>query len=124
MKLLRFATTKELGTAEEPGLVSLADYVKRMPEGQKKIYYLIAGNREGAVNSPYLEALKKKDVEVILLWDRIDEWMMSELREFEGHGFVSATAADLELGDLADKEEEKAKEEAAKEAADDVARLK
>lgn len=124
VKLLRFATTKELGTAEEPGLVSLADYVKRMPEGQKKIYYLIAGNREGAVNSPYLEALKKKDVEVILLWDRIDEWMMSELREFEGHGFVSATAADLELGDLADKEEEKAKEEAAKEAADDVARLK
>ena len=121
VKLLRFATTKELGTAEEPGLVSLADYVKRMPEGQKKIYYLIAGNREGAVNSPYLEALKKKDVEVILLWDRIDEWMMSELREFEGHGFVSATAADLELGDLADKEEEKAKEEAAKEAADDVA---
>lgn len=124
VKLLRFTSTKDLGTTEEPGCVSLADYVKRMPEGQKKIYYLVAGNRDGAIHSPYLETLKKKDVEVLLLWDRVDEWMMAELREFEGHAFVSATAADLELGDLADKEEEKAKEEAAKEAADDVERLK
>ena len=117
-------------------------YMEDMRHRQKEVMKLLLLNTKarligasdisvGTVNatlvSPrelFLEALKKKDVEVILLWDRIDEWMMSELREFEGHGFVSATAADLELGDLADKEEEKAKEEAAKEAADDVARLK
>lgn len=124
LKLLRFTTTKNVGTEAEPGLVSLEEYVKRMPEGQKKIYYLVANNRDAAIHSPYLEQLKKKDVEVLLLWDRVDEWMMSGLNEFEGKGFLSATASDLELGDLADKEEEKAREEAAKEAADDVERLK
>lgn len=94
LKLLRFATTKE-GAASET--VSLADYVARMPEGQKNIYYIIASSREAAEGSPYLEVLRRKGVEVILLWERIDEWMMGSLEEFEGKKFISATAADLDL---------------------------
>lgn len=110
LKLLRFSSTAADGA--EP-TVSLADYVKRSPEKQKAIYYLIAGTHEAAVTSPYLEVFKKKGVEVLLLSDRIDEWMISGLTEFEGRKFISATASDLELGELADAEE-KAAEEAAK----------
>lgn len=110
LKLLRFSSTAADGA--EPTL-SLADYVKRSPEKQKAIYYLIAGTHEAAVTSPYLEVFKKKGVEVLLLSDRIDEWMISGLTEFEGRKFISATASDLELGELADAEE-KAAEEAAK----------
>lgn len=115
LKLLRFATTKSEGAGEN---VSLADYVARMPEGQKNIYYLIANSREAAEGSPYLEGLRKKGVEVLLLWERIDEWMMGALTEFEGHKFVSATAGDLELegvkspeGEAAEKPSEATKEE-------------
>ena len=123
LKCLRFHSTKtiESGDAE---LVSLDEYIARAPEAQKKIYFLIAGNREAAENSPYLETLKKKGIEVLLLWDRIDEWMMSAITEYAGKGFVSATAADLELGDLADKDEEAAEAEAKKAAEGDVERLK
>ena len=92
--LLRFATTKA-GASDIT--VSLADYVSRMPEGQKNIYYVIANTPEAAEGSPYLEGLKKKGVEVLLLWERIDEWMMGALTEFDGHKFIPATAADLEL---------------------------
>lgn len=109
MKLLRFASTQS-GTPVQS--VSLEDYIARMPEKQKNIYYLTAGTYEAAANSPYLEALKKKGVEVLLLSDRVDEWLMGNVREFEGKPFVSATASDLKLGDLADKEEEKKNEEA------------
>ena len=123
LKCLRFHSTKTIETGDSE-LVSLDEYLARAPEAQKKIYFLIAGNRESAEQSPYLETLKKKGVEVLLLWDRIDEWMMSQIREYAGKGFVSATAADLELGDLADKEEEKAAEAAKKEAEADVERLK
>lgn len=104
--------------------MSLDEYIARAPEAQKKIYFLIAGTREAAEHSPYLETLKKKNVEVLLLWDRIDEWMMNAITEYAGKGFVSATASDLELGDLADKEEEKAREEETKEAQADIERLK
>ena len=103
-KLLRFASTKENSSAQT---VSLADYVSRMPEGQKKIYYLVGTSYQSVKTSPYLELFKKKGIEVLLLWDRIDEWLMAHLREFEGKGFVSASASDLELGDLADKPEKK-----------------
>ena len=83
LKLLRFASTKA-GTPEEN--VSLADYVARMPEKQKHIYYLTAGNFETAVSSPYLETFRRKGVEVLLMTQRIDEWMMQGMTEFEGHG--------------------------------------
>ena len=96
LKLLRFSSTASEGSEKE----TLKQNLERMPEGQKAIYYLIAGSREAAMGSPYLEGLKKKNVEVLLLWDRIDEWMMGSLTEFEGKKFISATAADLELGDI------------------------
>lgn len=118
-KLLRFASTKQEGDSQT---VSLADYVSRMPEGQKKIYYLISSSYQSAKTSPYLELFKKKGIEVLLLWDRIDEWMMGHLREFEGKSFVSANASDLELGDLADKTEKT--EEEKKKSDGLVARLK
>lgn len=118
-KLLRFASTKEDSAAQS---VSLADYVSRMPEGQKKIYYLVSSSYQNAKSSPYLELFRKKGIEVLLLWDRIDEWMVGHLHEFEGKAFVSASASDLELGDLADKPE---KSEAEKKASDGlIARMK
>ncbi len=118
-KLLRFASTKDESGAQS---VSLSDYVSRMPEGQKKIYYLVSSTYQSAKTSPYLELFRKKGIEVLLLWDRIDEWMMGHLREFEGKSFVSASASDLELGDLADKEE---KTEEEKKSSDSlIARLK
>ena len=123
LKCLRFASTKTIEEGDA-ALVSLDEYIARAPEAQKKIYFLIAGTREAAEHSPYLETLKKKNVEVLLLWDRIDEWMMNAITEYAGKGFVSATASDLELGDLADKEEEKAREEETKEAQADIERLK
>lgn len=118
-KLLRFASTTENASAQT---VSLADYVSRMPEGQKKIYYLVGTSYQSVKTSPYLELFKKKGIEVLLLWDRIDEWLMAHLREFEGKGFVSASASDLELGDLADKPEKT--EEEAKQSAGLIDRLK
>ena len=121
LKLLRFASTKS-GTAAED--VSLADYISRMPEKQKNIYYLTASSYDAAVSSPYLETFRKKGVEVLLMTQRIDEWMMQSLNEFEGHEFVPVTASDLKLGDLADKEEEEKREAAAKESQGLVDRLK
>ncbi|MBP3439138.1 MAG: molecular chaperone HtpG, partial [Sutterella sp.] len=121
MKLLRFASTKS-GTAEEN--VSLADYVARMPEKQKNIYYLTASSYDAAASSPYLETFRKKGVEVLLMTQRIDEWMMQSLTEFDGHEFVPVTANDLKLGDLADKEEEEKREASAKESQGLVERMK
>lgn len=123
LKLLRFATTKTAAEGDA-ALASLDDYLSRMPQGQKNIYYLTASSREAAEHSPYLETFKKKGVEVLLLWKRIDEWMMGNLDKYQDHDFISATASDLKLGDLEDKEEEKAAQETAKAAETDVARFK
>lgn len=121
MKLMRFASTKA-GTGSED--VSLADYVARMPKGQDKIYYLVATSRQTAKTSPYLEELKKKGIEVLLMWERIDEWLMGNLFEYEGKAFVSVTSSDLELGELADKKDEAKEKEAAEKAKPLVERFK
>ncbi|MDY6322183.1 MAG: molecular chaperone HtpG [Succinivibrio sp.] len=122
LKLLRFASTKS-GTSEEN--VSLDEYIARMPKGQDKIYYLTADSYEAAANSPYLENLRKKGVEVLLMWQRIDEWLMSNVNEYSGKEFVSATASDLKLGDeLGGKEEKEKKETSQKENKDLIERFK
>lgn len=121
MKLMRFASTKA-GTGSED--VSLADYVARMPKGQDKIYYLVATSRQTAETSPYLEELKKKGIEVLLMWERIDEWLMGNLFEYEGKAFVSVTSSDLELGELVDKKDEAKEKEAAEKAKPLVERFK
>ncbi|KQW93796.1 heat-shock protein Hsp90 [Massilia sp. Root418] len=107
-KLLRFATTN--ADSEEQS-VSLADYVARMKEGQDKIYYVTADNYKAAKNSPHLEIFRKKGVEVILMTDRVDEWMLSFLTEFEGKELVSVAKGGLDLGSLEDEAEKKEHEE-------------
>lgn len=121
LKLLRFASTKNDSPVEN---VSLEAYVERMPEKQTKIYYLTASTYDAAVGSPYLETFKKKGIEVLLMTSRIDEWMMQSINEFAGKEFVPVTADDLKLGDMADKEEEKKREEKAEESKGLVARIK
>jgi len=108
-KLLRLATTHN-DTAEQS--VSLADYVGRMKEGQDKIYYVTADAWAAAKSSPHLEVFRKKGIEVLLLTERVDEWMLSYLHEFEGKQLVSVARGDLDLGSLAD-EGEKAEQEKA-----------
>lgn len=105
-KLYRFASTK---TDSSEQTLALADYVARMKEGQKAIYYITADSYTAAKNSPHLELFNKKDIEVLLLSDRIDEWMLSYLTEFDGKPLQSITKADIDLGDLADKEAEEQK---------------
>jgi molecular chaperone HtpG len=107
-KLLRFATTH---ADSEEQTVSLADYVARMKEGQDKIYYVTADNYKAAKNSPHLEIFRKKGVEVILMTDRVDEWMLSFLTEFEGKELVSVAKGGLDLGSLEDEAEKKEHEE-------------
>ncbi len=106
LPLLRFASTREEGN--EPS-VSLKQYVERMKEGQERIYYVIADSVDSARASPYIEQLKERGVEVLLLGDRIDEWVMGQLDDFEGKKFKDAIRGDLELGSLA-PEEEKARQ--------------
>ncbi|MCK3654373.1 molecular chaperone HtpG [Pasteurellaceae bacterium Macca] len=101
--LLRFAST-HADSSEQA--VSFADYFARMPEGQKAIYFLTADSYVAAKNSPHLELFRKKGIEVLLLSDRVDEWMLSYLTEFDGKPLQSITKSDLDLGDLADKQEE------------------
>lgn len=110
--LLRFASTHADTDAQT---VSLADYIERMKEGQEKIYYVTADSFQAAKSSPHLEIFRKKGIEVLLMFDRIDEWLMSHLTEFNEKQFVSITKGDLDLGDLDDEETKKAKEEAEKE---------
>jgi len=110
-KLLRFATTHN-DTAEQ--VVSLADYVSRMKEGQDKIYYVTADSFLAAKNSPHLEVFRKKGIEVILLYERVDEWLASHLNEFDGKQLVSVAKGGLDLGKLedeAEKQEQKQSEE-------------
>ncbi|HII3786849.1 TPA: molecular chaperone HtpG [Pasteurella multocida] len=105
-KLLRFASTHNDSSQQS---VSLEDYVACMKEGQKAIYYITADTYVAAKNSPHLELFNKKGIEVLLLSDRIDEWMLSYLTEFDGKPLQTISKADLDLGDLADKEEDSQK---------------
>ena len=121
LKLLRFASTHNESSVQD---VSFEDYISRMKEGQDKIYYITAESYEAAVNSPYLENLKNKGIEVLLMWDRVDEWLMGNITEFSGKEFVSANSQDLKLGKLADEEENKKQETVAQENKDLVERFK
>ena len=107
-KLLRFSTTRDDSETQQ---VSLADYVARMKEGQDKIYYVTADSFAAAKNSPHLEIFRKKGVEVLLLSDRVDEWLVSNLPEFEGKSLQSVAKGELDLGALEDVEEKKAREQ-------------
>jgi molecular chaperone HtpG len=101
--LLRFASTH---SDEEPQVVSLADYVSRMKPGQDKIYYITADSFLAAKNSPHLEIFRKKGIEVLLLYDRVDEWVAMHLTEHQGKPLVSVAKGDLDLGGLEDKDEQ------------------
>ncbi|MHB8414953.1 MAG: molecular chaperone HtpG, partial [Acidiferrobacteraceae bacterium] len=107
-KLLRFASTKTEGREQT---VSLSDYVGRMPSGQDKIYYVTSENHDAARNSPHLEIFRKKGVEVLLLTDRIDEWLVNHLHEFDGKALQSVAKGDLDLGALEDQEERSKQEQ-------------
>ena len=119
--LLRFASTSD--ESGEPS-VSLADYVSRLKEGQDKLYYLTGETYAQVKNSPHLEVFRKKGIEVLLLTDRIDEWLMSYLTEFDGKHFVDVARGDLDLGKLDSEEDKKAQEEVAKTKEGLVERLK
>lgn len=111
-KLLRFVTTESESEMPE---VSLANYMARMKEGQEKIYFVTADSLKAAKSSPHLEVFRKKGIEVLLLADRVDEWLVSHLTEFEGKQLQSVAKGGLELGDLEDEAE---KEEHEKESAE------
>jgi molecular chaperone HtpG len=121
LPLLRFVSTREEGN--EP-TVSLKTYVERMQSGQQRIYYVIADSIDAARASPYIELLKDRGVEVLLLADRIDEWVMGQLDEFEGKRFKDAARGDLELGTLAGAADKAAQEEAHKESKGLLKRVK
>lgn len=99
--LLRYASTNGGETPD----VSLDDYISRMPEKQKNIYYITAESYRAAASSPYIETLKKKGVEVLLMWERVDEWVMSQTYEYKEKKFVNVCSPDLDLGELEDKAE-------------------
>ncbi|CAM5180969.1 Chaperone protein HtpG OS=Castellaniella defragrans (strain DSM / CCUG 39792 / 65Phen) OX=1437824 GN=htpG PE=3 SV=1 [Castellaniella denitrificans] len=119
--LLRFASTQSDSPAQT---VSLADYIGRMKEGQDKIYYLSADSYAAAAHSPHLEVFRRKGLEVLLLSDRVDEWMLSYLREFEGKALASVAKGGLDLDALADEEEKKQQAEAAEAFKPTIERLK
>jgi molecular chaperone HtpG len=109
-KLLRFSSTAE---DKEDETVSLADYLSRMKAGQDKIYYITADSFGAARSSPHLEIFRKKGVEVLLMHDRVDEWVMSHLTEFDGKSLQSVAKGDLDLGKLEDEAEKKEQEKEA-----------
>ena len=111
-RLLRFASTK---TDSEEQNVSLAEYIERMPEGQEAIYYITADSFAAAKNSPHLEVFRKKGIEVLLLSDRVDEWLASSLTEFDGKKIESVTKGELDLGKLEGEEEKEAQKKTSKE---------
>ncbi|AYG10767.1 molecular chaperone HtpG [Pseudomonas fluorescens] len=119
--LLRFASTQ--GEDGEQ-VVSLAEYLARAKEGQDKIYYLTGETYAQVKNSPHLEVFRKKGIEVLLLTDRIDEWLMSYLSDFDGKSFVDVARGDLDLGNLDSEEDKKAAEEVAKSKEGLVERIK
>jgi molecular chaperone HtpG len=110
-KLLRFSSTH---TDKEKQDVSLASYVERMKEGQDKIYYVTADSFSAAKNSPHLEVFRKKGIEVILMADRVDEWLISNLTEFDGKQLQSVAKGELDLDKLDTEEEKKEKEDTTK----------
>jgi molecular chaperone HtpG len=118
-RLLRFATTH---TGDEEQNVSLDDYIGRMPEGQDKIYYIAADSHSAAKNSPHLEIFRKKGIEVLLLSDRVDEWLTSHLMEYEGKKLQSVAKGELDLDD--DEKSEKELEKKAKSAEKLLKRMK
>ncbi len=119
--LLRFTSTHENSDKQT---VSLADYVSRMKEDQTKIYYLIGESYNAAKNSPHLEIFRKKGIEVLLMSDRIDEWMMNYLHEFDGKHMQNLSKTNLEEENLLDEEEKKQQEAVAEESKDLIERLK
>jgi molecular chaperone HtpG len=119
--LLRFSTT-HIDSEEQN--VSLGDYVSRMKEGQEKIYYITAENFTTAKNSPHLEVFRKKGIEVILLYDRVDEWLVSSLTEFAGKTLQAVTKGELDLGGVEDKEEQQQQEKSKEEFNDLVEKVK
>ncbi len=119
--LLRFTSTTSEGDAED---VSLADYVSRMKEGQDKIYYITADSLTAACNSPHLEVFKKKGIEVLLMHERVDDWMLTALDAFDDKQLRSVAKGDLELGELEDEAEKEARKQAADELGDITTRMK
>jgi molecular chaperone HtpG len=120
-KLLRFTSTKSAG---EQADTSLSDYTGRMKEGQEKIYYLLAPSLAAATSSPHLETFSKKGIEVLLLGEDIDNWLVSSLRDFEGKRLQSVAQGTADLGPLEDEAEAEAKQQASAEFAGLVAKLK
>jgi molecular chaperone HtpG len=119
--LLRFASTNEDQPAQSQ---SLASYIERMKDGQDKIYYVVADSFEAAKNSPHLEVFRKKGIEVLLMSDRIDEWLVSHLTEFDGKQLQSVTRGGLDLGEMDDAETKEAQEKLEKEYDSVVKRIK
>ncbi|MCE2705516.1 MAG: molecular chaperone HtpG [Proteobacteria bacterium] len=107
-KLLRFNSTRNDSNVQN---VSLDDYIARMKDGQDKIYYITAETYNAAKNSPHLEIFKQKDIEVLLLTDKVDEWMVGQLFNYETKELASVAKANLDLGNLEDKQEEEAKKQ-------------
>ncbi len=119
--LLRFASTHNEGDEQT---TSLDAYIERMKEGQDKIYYITADSMPAARHSPHLEVFRKKGIEVLLMVDRVDEWLVSHLMEYKGKKIQSVAKGELDLGELEDQEEKKVHEEVAKEHAGLIERLK
>ncbi|MFP4075695.1 MAG: molecular chaperone HtpG [Halochromatium sp.] len=119
--LLRFASTHNDDDAQT---VSLDAYIERMKDGQKDIYYITADSPAAARHSPHLEVFRKQGVEVLLLSDRVDEWLVSHLHEYQGKHLQSVTKGKLDLGELADKDAQEKAEQAEKEHEDLLKRLK
>lgn len=121
MKLLRYTSTHEGSEAES---VSLEDYIGRMKEGQEAIYYITAESLAAAKSSPHLGVFRNKGIEVLLMHDRVDEWMMSQVNEFDGKKLQSVTSADLDLGQLADEKEKEQQEKVAEDNKGLIERMK
>jgi len=120
-KLLQFTTTNSDSDAQDQ---CLDDYISRMQEGQEKIYYLVTESAKAGRNSPHLEIFRKKGIEVILMSDRIDEWLMSHLQEFDGRQFQDISRGELDLGKLEDEEDKEVQEKTEKEFVKLVERIK
>lgn len=110
-KLLRFSTTHTQSSKQDQGLTS---YVERMQEGQEKIYYLCGENHSSIISSPHLEVFKKKGIEVLLMSDRVDEWLIDHMQEFDGKKFEDVSKGELDLGQVETEEEKAVKESAEK----------
>lgn len=120
-KLLRFATSHD----DKPEqTISLDEYIARMKEGQEAIYYITADNYNAAKNSPHLEIFRKKGIEVILMYDRVDEWLMGSLNEYNEKSFVSIAKGQLDLDKLSDEDEKQQQKQVEEESADIVKLIK